>query len=137
MKRILGLTLAGVLWLGLAPAANAQFSLSIGNPYSGGFYGNSLGYGMLPGTSYYSSAYSGGYPGLTTYSSAYGGMYPGVAAYSPGYTSVYPGVSSYVVPNYGYRSYGYGPGYGVYRGYGGFGRGYYGGFGRGFGGMFR
>ena len=64
MKRILGLVVAGGLWLGLASAADAQFSLSVGNPYTGGFaigapyagvYGGGFygapyaSYGVVPG----------------------------------------------------------------------------------------
>jgi hypothetical protein len=115
MRRILGLVVAGALWLGMASAADAQFSLSIGNPYTGGVAIGSPyvgGYGVLPGTSIYSSGYTGVYPGYT-------GVYPG-------YTGVYPGVSTVVAP-YGYTSYyGYAP---VYR-YRGFGlrRGFVGGF---------
>jgi hypothetical protein len=85
----------------MASAADAQFSLSIGNPYTGGV---AIG-----------SPYVGGY-----------GVLPGTSIYSSGYTGVYPGVSTVVAP-YGYTSYyGYAP---VYR-YRGFGlrRGFVGGF---------
>ena len=90
MKRILGLVVAGGLWLGMTSAADAQFSMSIGNPYYGGFsiaapyagvrrwvYGAPYaGYGVVPGATFYSSGYAGVYPGVTTYSSGYYGVAP-------------------------------------------------------------
>jgi hypothetical protein len=151
MRRILGLIVAGGLWLGTAAPADAQFSLSIGNPYMGGYgIGNSYlgGYG-LPGygvgTTTYSNGFAG-YPGTFTYSSGYNGVYPGgftsgyygayPRTYSSGYYGVYPGVGA-VAPMYGYRSYGYSPysyGYRSYGGFGGLGRGWMGGR---YGGLFR
>jgi len=126
MKRILGLVVAGGLWLGMAPAADAQVSLSIGNPYYGGF---SL---ATPSVGVYSAPYAtyGVVPGATFYSSGYAGVYPGVSTYSSGYYGVAPVVPPVAYPVYGYRPY-YGvgvyPGVGYYGGYGRFG---YGGFGR-------
>ena len=88
MKRMLALVLAGGLWLGAASAANAQFSLSIGNPYMGGYgayygagygYGYGSGYGGLPYTGY--GVTTSLFPGTTTYySSGYFGAAPAVAA---------------------------------------------------------
>jgi len=133
MRHILAIVVAGGLWLGMASAADAQFSLSIGNPYMGaygtGLYGAPYGYGgygsgyssYLPGVNLYSSGYTG-------YSSGYNGYYPAVSTYA------YPAYSN-VVPGYGY---GYVPyaryGYGGYRGFGGM-RGF--GIGRGFMGGYR
>jgi hypothetical protein len=131
MKRILGLVVAGGLWLGLVSAADAQFTLSVGNPYAGGFaigapYAGAYGggfygapyasYGVVPGAGYYSSGYAGVYPGVTTYSSGYYGVAPAVPAVAyPGYMyRPYYGVAAY--PRWGY--------YGGFRrfGFGGFGR---------------
>ena len=135
MHRLFGLFLAGGLVLGLATESKAQFSLSIGNPYSGGIaigapYGGYYPYGgaygpAAYGTSTYSSYYAPpaigafGAPlvGTTTYSSGYSGYV------APGTTSFYSGYVAPVVPVY--RSYGLG--YGGYRPYSAWG-------GRGFGG---
>jgi hypothetical protein len=130
MNRMLALVLAGSLWLGTASAANAQFSLSIGNPYAGGYGAHGVPYsgygvtsGLLPGTTtYYSSGYYGAVPSVAAYSSvvpyaapySYGGLY-GASPYA--FRSGYVGAAPF------YRSY-YG-GYGI-GGYG-FRRGFYGG----------
>jgi hypothetical protein len=127
MKRILGLVVAGGLWLGLASVADAQFSLSVGNPYTGGFaigapyagmYGGGLygvpyaGYGVVPGATVYSSGYAGVYPGVTTYSSGYAGVAPALApaAYSGYVYRPYYGAAAY--PRWGYyggfRPFGFG-----------------------------
>jgi hypothetical protein len=115
MRRILGLVVAVALWLGTAQAASAQFSMSLGSPYWGGFSLN------VPTA----GAYYGGYvPGATYYSSGYLGYAPTVApyAYPYGYTSYYGYAPVY-------RSfYGVAP-YGVYRpGLFGLRRGFVGGF---------
>ncbi|AGA25228.1 hypothetical protein [Singulisphaera acidiphila] len=130
MQRLFGLVLAGVVVLGYATDANAQFSLSIGNPYSGGLsigtpypaYGGAYGpsaYGATGYSSYYAApaigTYSAPLVGTTTYSSGYSGYI------APGTTTFYSG---YVAPVY--RNYGYG--YGGYRPYPIWG-------GRGFGGL--
>jgi len=126
MRYLFGMIAAGAL-LGTASVANAQLSISIGNPYGG--YGGYSGYGGY-GTGYYGMPYASSYsnygsyssyvaPGTTYFSSGYSGYtYPsvspvygapvyGVPVYSPGY-----------VPAYGYVStYRYGPAYGYgYRG---------------------
>ncbi|SIO45834.1 hypothetical protein SAMN05444166_4900 [Singulisphaera sp. GP187] len=141
MHRLFGLVLAGGIVLGYATDSQAQFSLSIGNPYSGGFsigtpyyypsYGYSYGYpyggaygpsayGATGYSSYYAApgiGYAAPLVGTTTYSSGYSGYV------APGTTSFYSGVVSPVVPFY--RSYGYGYGgirpYSMWggRGYGG------------------
>ena len=126
MRRILGLVVAVALWLGTAQAASAQFSMSLGSPYWGGFslnvptagyYGGYYGvpatgysYGIVPGGTYYSSGYYGYAPPVAAYASPYG--YTSYYGYAPAYR----------------RYYGFAP-YGVYRG-GLFGlrRGYVGGF---------
>jgi len=133
MRRIMGLATAGVLWLGMSSAADAQFSLSIGNPYAGGI---SIGapYGGLYGSGLY-GGYGNGYypvqPGATYYGSGYSGFVPGASSYAyPGY---YPAAGLGYVggyrPNYGYAPYRYGyyGGYGGYGGLRGFRRGFVGG----------
>ena len=113
MSRILGLVLAGGLLLGSAATSQAQFGLTIGNPYAGRgisigapSYGYNGGYG-------YNSGYNGGY-GYNSGYSGYGGGY----GYAPTYAVPYRPV--YAAPVYAYPSYGYG-GYGYNRGYvGGF-----------------
>jgi len=124
MKRILGLVLAGAIWLGLASAANAQFSLSIGGPYGGGVSVMSP-YGIY-GSGYYPFSYTGWGPGMSYYSSSYSGFYPRTSYYS-GYYGAYPGYYGYGygTPYYGYSSF-YGPYYGTVYRRGGFGR--FGGF---------
>jgi hypothetical protein len=137
MRHGFAFVLAGGIVLGLASSANAQFSLSVGNPYFGngvsinsGYYGG-LGYGSalpgIPGVGY-GTGYGGGYPGYGGYSGygvgypGYGGGYPGygvggfapmagVTTYSSGYSGyVAPGTTSFVTGNYGaypYAGYGY------------------------------
>jgi hypothetical protein len=110
MKSVMALVVAGGLCLAMASRADAQVSVSIGNPYLGGAGVYGVPYGV------------GAVPGVTVYSSGYYGLYPGVRPYGFG---VGPAVGIY--PNYGYRGF-YGvapyPRYGFY-GPGGFG---YGGF---------
>jgi hypothetical protein len=131
MNRILGLVMAGGLILGHAPDAEAQFSLSIGNPYTGGIqigqpyaYGGTTYYGsgysdyVAPPTTYYGSGYSDYVaPPTTYYGSGYSGyssyVAPGTTYFQSGTYTPYPytyGVPAYrapvVVP---YRSYVYGP----------------------------
>jgi len=134
MRRIFGLVLAGGLVLGLAPAANAQFSLSIGNPYTGGVaIGNPYGY---YGVGNYGYPYSGyqpygnygsgyGLAGSTYYNSGYSAyVAPGTTYFNAGSYGVYP--PTYAAPVYGYTPY---YGYGVYRRpFGGVFRGLRGGF---------
>jgi hypothetical protein len=134
MKRILGVVAAGGLWLGMTSAANAQFSLSVGNPYTGGFSIGAPYVGAYSG--YYGVPYTGlGYPytGLGyPYTGLGYGVVPGASYYSSGYYGLAPGVAAfaapynygayYGVPAYGVRSFGFAP----YR------YGYYGGFRPGF-----
>ena len=130
MKRsLIGLATAAGLWLGTPSESHAQFSLSIGNPYTAtGLsvgnnpfgYGNGNGYGY-PGTSYYSRGYRGAVPRGGVYSPGSYGVYrPLAPAYPYGY-----GYGGYP----GNRSYGYRRGFGI-PGVGGFNRGYRGGYGR-------
>jgi len=125
MRTLFGLTLAGALALGNASDAKAQFSLSIGNPYTGqgvaigNPYGLGYGYG---GLGYGGLGYGGYSPyGYSAYSSAYSGL--GVAPMVNVYSSGYRGLG-YGAPVYGgygyrapvYRTYGYRVPF--YRGYG-------------------
>jgi len=129
MYRLYGWVLAGGLVLGSASVANAQVSISVGNPYTG--TGFSLG---VPAVGY--GAYSYGYPygGApivgTTYSSGYAGyVAPATGYLTTGYYGAYPLATPYP---YTYSSYGYGVlpyraapyGYGL----GGWGRGRWGRF---------
>jgi len=117
MRQLMGLALAGALVVGAASTANAQFGLTIGNPYSGG--------GVVIGSGNW------GYPyGYTTYNTV-GSYYvaPRTTFYSSGYVAPVYGVP--FAPNYGYRPYPYGVYRGGYRGaYRGPYRGGYGGYGR-------
>jgi hypothetical protein len=136
MKRILGLVVAGGLWLGLTSAADAQFALSVGNPYAGGFAIGAPYAGVYGGGFYGApSASYGVVPRATIYSSGYAGVYPGVTTYSSGYYGAPVAPVAPVLPAVAYPGYGYRPFYGVaayprvgY--YGGFRRFGYGGFGR-------
>jgi len=121
-RPLFGMVAAAGLAFGIAPDAHAQFSLSVGNAFTGqGFSvgSNPYGYGGLgdgglnSGFSGYGSGYSGYSgglnPGFNGYSSGYSGL--GV---TPGYGYGY-GAQSYGVPAYG-NAYGYGvrrfnPGY--------------------------
>jgi len=117
MRQLLGLVLAGALWVGIGAEANAQVWVSSGYPYG------AFGSGYAP-TSYYGGAYAPGYTSTTYYSSGYTGIAPG-PVYAPTYAP------AYAAPVYGY-SYGAYPAYG-YRARSGFlGRG----FGRRFGGYY-
>ncbi len=87
----MGLVLAGGLLLGLAGESEAQFSLSIGNPYTGqGFsvgapaygYGNGYGYGSGYGNGYGYSNYGNGY---SNYGNGYSGYGNGYSGYGNGY----------------------------------------------------
>src|SRR4051794_16768450 len=94
MRSILGMALVGALWLGTGSAANAQFSMSIGNPYGGG---------LAIGNGYYGSGY-GGYGGYGSnyYSSGYGGLGYGSGSIQPGIANYYgSGYSGYTTPYYG------------------------------------
>jgi len=135
MYRALGLILAGGIVLGGAGVADAQVSVSVGNPFTGNgiTIGQPYGYG---GTGYYGAPYAGSslyspvYPaplsGVTTYSSGYSGYYG--SGYSGYYGPRSYGPNYYGAPapyrSYGYRPYGYAP-YGYSRPYGyGYGSGY-------------
>jgi hypothetical protein len=101
MARIFGLVLAGGMVLGAASESKAQFGLSVGNPYYGG-------YGMGMG------GYGYGYPGFA-YSSGYAGVAPMMGGYGmPGYGGFNRGYAYRPI----YRSYGYG--LGMRRGFGPF-----------------
>jgi hypothetical protein len=135
-RRIFALAAASALWLGTTSDARAQFSMALGNPYTGsglyigsGYglgYGNPYGYGLgynsLYGTSLGGYGLGYGAP-LTSY---YSSGYYGLAAPGMNITSFAPGLG------YGYGSgFGY-PAYRVYgyrRGFGfpglGFRRGYF------------
>jgi len=135
MRHLMGLVLAGGLVLGQAGPARSQFSLSIGNPYTGqgitigqpnvGYpgYGTS-GYspyaGAVPGYSSPGySPYAGAVPGYSTYTSSVVRSYPGVTTYNSGYGGYLPGstINYYPGPANGYSAYsGYMP-YGTYSGY--------------------
>ncbi len=102
MSRLIGLVLAGGMVLGMASSSNAQMSISVGAPYSGG--------GVYVGAPAYGYGYG--------YNSAYSG-YANPAA---------PLVTGYATPAYGYPAYRY-PAYRVYRPAYGYGYGYRRGFG--------
>ena len=97
-----GWVLAGAILVAMGSTAQAQMGISIGNPYNGrGIVIGNPGYGYGGYNSY--SA-----PATTYYNSGYAGYAPPVVYSRP-----------YVVPNYGYRPYGYGNRYRPYRrGYG-------------------
>jgi len=113
MKRILGAIVAGGLWLGSATVADAQFALSIGNPYAGG-----VGIGVPGYYGYGYPNYGVGYGGLGTtfYRSGYAGyVAPGTTYFNSGYYA--PAVGAYSYPAYGYaRPYYGGYGYRYRRG---------------------
>lgn len=138
MTRIFGLIVAGGLVMGLASDANAQLSISVGNPYSG--QGVTLGGGGLsynPGYVYAPQGYGNSYLGNSYYGRAYGSPYnygsgyvaPGTTYYSSGYRGItssnygtynyarpYGGYSNYASPYGGYSN--YGSPYGGYSNYG-------------------
>jgi hypothetical protein len=137
MRHLTGLVLAGGLLLGAASSSNAQFPLSIGNPYAGQgvFVGTpGLGYGYPGYTGY---RYGGfGYPGYgTVYNNFSGTGYlagPGTFSYSSGYRGFVAPVAP-LVPvaplgyGYGFRPRPFYGAYGFNRGFGfrpfrGFGR---------------
>jgi len=132
MRILYGLVLAAGLTVATASDAKAQFSLTLGNPYTGqglsignnpygygngysgyGGYGNSYGgygnsYGGY-GNSYggYGTGYSGYSSGYSGYSSGYSslGYAPAVTNYySSGYSGIAP-VIPYAAPAYGYSPY--------------------------------
>ena len=133
MKTIRAFLLAGGLLVGLATQSQAQFSLTIGNPYGGGIGVGAPAYGYSSGYSNFGGINSGlGYSNVSNYYSntgylagpgVIGGQYPvggyGVGNYGAigGYRSGYSGYSSIGNPAFGYggrpayRSYssGYGP----------------------------
>ena len=99
MNRIYGMVMAAGLVLGHTSTADAQVSVSVGNPFTGtGVYFGS-------GTTYYGSGYSGYVaPGTTSFSSGY--YAPAPYVYPPVYTA--PAYRApVVVPyrTYGYRTY--------------------------------
>jgi hypothetical protein len=91
-RRLIGLTAAAALWLGTTADARAQFSMAIGNPYTGAslFAGNAYGLGGygLGGFGYgYNPMFGapfGGYnpmfgaPMTRVYSSGFYGVGPGL-----------------------------------------------------------
>jgi len=108
MNRIFGMVMAAGLVLGHASVADAQFSLSIGNPYNGtGIqigqpYGYGYGLGGV-GTTYYGSGYSSYVAPGTGYFST-GTYAPAPYIYTPPvYTVAPPAVVPY--RTYGYRTY--------------------------------
>jgi len=117
MNRISGILMAAGLILGPASIADAQVSLSIGNPYTGsGLYvGPGYNYG-LGGTTYYGSGYSSYVAPGTTYFST-GTYAPQPYVYTPPVYAAPPvvGYRTYGYPAYGYPSYGYST-YGYRRG---------------------
>ena len=81
-RQLLGLAVAGSLLLGSAATANAQFAVSVGNPYtgqnfsiSGGFtpYGYGVSSSVNPYPAYAPTSVYVAAPGVTTYSSGYYG----------------------------------------------------------------
>jgi hypothetical protein len=107
MKSISGMLMAAGLILGPASVANAQFSLSIGNPYSGSGLYIGPGYGYAPGgTTYYGSGYSSYVAPGTTYFST-GTYAPQPYAYAPPVYVAPRVVVPYRTYGYGYRNYGY------------------------------
>ncbi len=111
MRHLFGIALAGAVVLGAAPRADAQFSMSLGNPYAGR--------GLVVGN----NPYGYGAPGYTGYSSGYSGFAgaPVTPYYGTGYTGYAPvyGVARPVYPGYGVVTPGYyRPAYPVYRGRG-------------------
>jgi hypothetical protein len=132
MYRAFGLVLAGGMVLAGANRADAQLSISLGNPYTGGlsigqpYYGNGgYGYGGYGygGYGYGSSGF--GYGASSLYSPVYAPGLGGVTTYSSGYSGfVGPGTSYYSSGYYGAPGLGYAP----YYGYGGWGRGMMGGW---------
>jgi hypothetical protein len=103
MKRLFAPMLALGAALGAAGAADAQVSVSIGNPYRG--------FGARAGSPYYSSFNNYGVPGYT-YGTGYYGA-PGV--YAPGYSpGAYAYSSAYSDLNRPYRGSYYSSGYAGY-----------------------
>ena len=116
MTSIRAFLLTGGLLVGLASQSQAQFSLTIGNPYGGGVaigaptYGYSSGYsnysGVTPGLGYSNVSNSYANTGYLAGPGVIGGQYP---------------VTGYGVGNYGVGNYG---AVGGYRGVGGYSSGY-------------
>ena len=114
MRHLMGLVVTGSLLLGLADESKAQFSLSIGNPYTSqgyGFGAPAYGYGSNYGSPYSYTAYGApGYGGFSNnyYSSNVIGT-PGFTSYSSGYSGYarYPN-TGYQTLNHYYGAYGYG-----------------------------
>lgn len=104
MRQLMGLVLAGALWMGTGHVANAQIWISSGNPY--GAYGS----GYYP-TTY--NAYAPGYGGfgMSTGTTYYSSGYAGYAAPAPYYATGYAAPTAYAYPTNRY-SYGAYPGYG-------------------------
>jgi hypothetical protein len=91
-RRLIGLAAAAALWLGATADARAQFSMAIGNPYTGSnlFVGNGLGlggfgYGPLYGAPFGGYGFGLGAPVGGFYRSGYFGVGPGfgVPRYGP------------------------------------------------------
>ena len=107
MRYVWGLILASGLFVGQADTAQAQFSISIGNPYLGngltiGNPGYGYGYGYNSYTNY---GYGNGIYGAPVIASPYG-YSSGYSGYSSGYNGYAPVVRP-AVPYYGgYRNYG-------------------------------
>lgn len=96
MRYVFAIAAAAGLAFGTASDAKAQFTLSIGNPYTGGGVYVGSGYGLAAPYGVYSS----GYYGL-------GAVPPVAGIYSSGYYGYTPGIGvPYAAPIYGYR-YGY------------------------------
>lgn len=93
MKRTLfGLAAAGLVLIG-STRANAQLSVSVGNPYQGT--------GVYVGPSPYGYTYSSGYYGVRPLVPTTGLVYPPVAPVV-GQTYVAPAPGVYVAPRYAY-----------------------------------
>jgi hypothetical protein len=133
-RQLLGLAAAGALLLGSVSTANAQFAVSVGNPYtgqnfsvSGGFtpYGYGVSTAVNPYPTYAPTSVYVAAPGVTTYSSGYYGPSPYYAPrayvapstyYAP--SAYYPATSYSVgVPTVGVSTYSpiYSTGYYGYR----------------------
>ena len=135
MRHFMGLIVAGGVMLGQVAESKAQFSLSMGNPYTG----SGLSIGTPGGYSYGYPNYSSYGPGLTGYSSGFNSYStsayvagPGNFSYNSGYSGLAPYNTGYapsvgVVNGYGYS--GYAPGVALARPYVYANRPYYGSYG--------
>ena len=107
MTSFFGVALAALIMIGSSSQAQAQFGMSIGNPYRGYGYGVPMapvysGYAPAGVPSYYNSGYAGYAPVVTTQRYVYPSYGYGVAA--PGYyrAPVYP---RYINRGFGGRRY--------------------------------